>query len=572
MINVNYDFLPTKFESWKRAADLDRNVYAASSTSSSSQTPSVRRLCGPIPSDDSEDSTGSSQSLPPSIVSVSTPRELAAAPKLVVSPGDGSLFVVHVASGSVETSQIDETWSAVDIATVEGFGRMPLVVTKAWIAAESDTILHCVAWRPITTQSAQDKSKQGAYVEIFVLTIDLQPLSQTTAGDDRKDSDPVTPLKVVAVHSIAKAAGPPSMVAVDSRSSTAFMVAEVISTAASSGCDFEQGKSITAIENERAGVGVAGGVDILGYDDDEDDDDAMDDSPQISGGWSGCGGLVDGETAELELFQMQCYAMGACRVGPHGRIGKVALAADPGNFLTSGASPLLGLAHDVHCVLGEVRSASSASDPPEIEHVGNMPALAYVLRGRPRTLYLHMVRGAGHAPVAAVVQDDGLVAVYEAPSSADALHGRHNVLQPSLQPHAPQEVPVTVLGAPLPECIGDDETIALTPQQSLTHPALHATRAVAAAAEAAPPSGSGAVSFGSFRDIDQRASEKGQPPSPGEKRSGKPTLPPSPPRISKKGKATEQGAHGDEDIAGLEDENRWDHAEGLDAEILDACI
>eukprot|EP00854_Cymbomonas_tetramitiformis_P024612 gene24612-29934_t len=176
--------------------------------------------------------------------------ELAAAPKLVVSPGDGSLFVVHVASGSVETSQIDETWSAVDIATVEGFGRMPLVVTKAWIAAESDTILHCVAWRPITTQSAQDKSKQGAYVEIFVLTIDLQPLSQTTAGDDRKDSDPVTPLKVVAVHSIAK-----------------------------------------------------GGVDILGYDDDEDDDDAMDDSPQISGGWSGCGGLVDGETAELELFQ-----------------------------------------------------------------------------------------------------------------------------------------------------------------------------------------------------------------------------------------------------------------------------
>ncbi|KAK3236447.1 hypothetical protein CYMTET_53415 [Cymbomonas tetramitiformis] len=228
-------------------------------------------------------------------------------------------------------------------------------------------------------------------------------------------------------------------------------------------------------------------------------------------------------------------------------------------------------------------------------------------------------------------------------------------------------------GAPLPECIGDDETIALTPQQNLTYLALHATRAVATAATvcfpafqrasktvtglattstfppppsaqgtahtqgpsartqrrssqrhkargraeernhppaatgffttsspmptvvpggkfmfgkvsgqvqptdfslAAPPSGSGAVSdFSSFSDV-VRTSTAERPPSPGEKRSGKPpSVPPSPPRISKKGKAAEQpGSHEDEDIADLEYEDPWHEADGLDTDVHDSCI
>ncbi|KAK3262063.1 hypothetical protein CYMTET_29061 [Cymbomonas tetramitiformis] len=227
-------------------------------------------------------------------------------------------------------------------------------------------------------------------------------------------------------------------------------------------------------------------------------------------------------------------------------------------------------------------------------------------------------------------------------------------------------------GAPLPECIGDDETIAITPQQNLTYLALHATRAVATAAAvcfpafqrasrtatglattstfppppsaqgtahtqgpsartqrrisqrhkargrveernhppaatgfftttslkpavvpggkftfgnvsgqvqprdfslAAPPSGrSGAVSdFSSFSDV-VRTSTAGQPPSPGEKRSGKPTsVPPSPPRIGKKGKAAEQpGTPADEDIADLEYDDPWHEADGLATDVHDS--
>ncbi|KAK3267086.1 hypothetical protein CYMTET_24331 [Cymbomonas tetramitiformis] len=91
--------------------------------------------------------------------------------------------------------------------------------------------------------------------------------------------------------------------------------------------------------------------------------------------------------------------------------------------------------------------------------------------------------------------------------------------------------------------------------------------------QTASPSGNGVVSFSSFSDIIQRASGTGQPPSPGEKRSGKPTLtPPSPPRICKRGKAEEQGAHGDKDIADLDYERPWDQPDGLHADIHDVCI
>ncbi|KAK3242970.1 hypothetical protein CYMTET_47357 [Cymbomonas tetramitiformis] len=225
-------------------------------------------------------------------------------------------------------------------------------------------------------------------------------------------------------------------------------------------------------------------------------------------------------------------------------------------------------------------------------------------------------------------------------------------------------------GAALPECIGDDESIALTPQQSLTHLALHATRAVAAAAtvclpaferasttapglatsstfppssstrgtassqgpsvrtlrrttqrqnakeraerrdppattgffttpsvlptvvpgasftfgnasgtvksrdfaQTAAPSCGAAVSDSTFSDIVRRA-PSGTPPSPGEKRSGKPaSVPPSPPRTSKKGKAAAQGDLQDEDIADLEYEDPWHEADGLDVEVYDQHV
>ncbi|KAK3273745.1 hypothetical protein CYMTET_18029 [Cymbomonas tetramitiformis] len=197
-------------------------------------------------------------------------------------------------------------------------------------------------------------------------------------------------------------------------------------------------------------------------------------------------------------------------------------------------------------------------------------------------------------------------------------------------------------GAALPECIGDDESIALTPQQSLTHLALHTTRAVAAAATVClpaferasttapdlatsstfppststrgtassqgpsvrtlrrttqrqnakeraerrdPPATTGffttpsvlptvvpAVSDTTFSDIVRRA-PSGTPPSPGEKRSGKPaSVPPSPPRTSKKGKAAAQGDAQDEDIADLEYEDPWHEADGLDVEVYDQHV
>ncbi|KAK3265264.1 hypothetical protein CYMTET_26039 [Cymbomonas tetramitiformis] len=65
----------------------------------------------------------------------------------------------------------------------------------------------------------------------------------------------------------------------------------------------------------------------------------------------------------------------------------------------------------------------------------------------------------------------------------------------------------------------------------------------------------------------------GTPPSPGEKRSGKlASVPPSPPRSSKRMKSAEQRDSQAEDIADLEHEDPSDEADGLDAGICDKRI
>ena len=89
----------------------------------------------------------------------------------------------------------------------------------------------------------------------------------------------------------------------------------------------------------------------------------------------------------------------------------------------------------------------------------------------------------------------------------------------------------------------------------------------------APPSCGAAVETPiKFSDIVQRA-PSGTLPSPGEKRSGKPaSVPPSPPRSSKKGKAAMLGDSQDEDIADLGYEDRWHEADGLDVEVYDQHV
>ncbi|KAK3274156.1 hypothetical protein CYMTET_17641 [Cymbomonas tetramitiformis] len=105
------------------------------------------------------------------------------------------------------------------------------------------------------------------------------------------------------------------------------------------------------------------------------------------------------------------------------------------------------------------------------------------------------------------------------------------------------------------ECIGDAKTNTLTPQQHTAHLTLHSR------------------SIGCARS-QVRGEAWEEPPSPREKRSGKPaSVPPSPPRLrNKKGRAVKQRDHHDEDVADLQSGDPWDEADGQDADDYGAYI